>query len=89
MAARKKSHAAFKRGSTKKKGVPRRKLAVSVGSGRVYAFSNSGPKQNGHHLATKASAHEISKTLGLSSSQLSRARSLIALLEKQGRIERL
>jgi hypothetical protein len=88
MAARKKPRAAFKRGSAKKKGATYRKPVVSAASGHVYAFSSSGVKRNGHHLARKASAHEISKTLGLSSSQLSRARSLIARLEKQGRIEK-
>jgi hypothetical protein len=89
MATRKKPRAAFKRGSAKKKGAPHGKLVVGAASGHVYGFSSRGAKRNGHHLARKASAHEISKTLGLSSSQLSRARSLIALLEKQGRIERL
>jgi hypothetical protein len=89
MPARKKRRAVFKRGSAKKKGVGHRKLDVNTGSGHVHALSAGvGAKRNGHHLARKASAHEISRTVGLSSSQLSRAESLIARLEKQGRIEK-
>ena len=84
MAAGKKRSASFKRGAPKKKRSGHGGLATTYG--HVFVVGSSGAKRNSYQFARKASAREISQTLGLSSRQLSRAKSLIARLEAQGRI---
>jgi hypothetical protein len=65
------------------------KYLVHRENGRVYVLSSTGAKKRTRHVAKKASAHEITKRIGLSSHQLISAKSLLARLERQGRIDKV
>ena len=103
MAARKKSlKSGLKRPAAKKKAgrkstaksahvSAKHKRAPAFGSpeGHVYVVAGPGERPRQVHVAKKATAREISRSIGLSNRQLSGARSLLATLERAGLIRKL
>jgi hypothetical protein len=84
------------KGMTKKKSTKRR-AAAKVASkgiekekgGKVYVITSSGLEKRGVHIATKAAAHQLKETLGVSRKVESDVEKLIQKLEKEGRIRPL
>ena len=57
--------------------------------GHVYVIAGPGDTERRVHVAKKATAREISRSIGLSNRQLSGARSLLQTLERAGLIRKL
>lgn len=99
---RKNTKSGSKRGATKKKvgrkpasksayGLTRRKRAHVIGSsdGHVYIVAGPGDRPRQVHVAKKGTARDISRSIGLSTRQLSGARSLLDRLERAGLIRKI